>query len=52
MSEIETELRYIQYWQGAIAASIWWDKNFAHKYPLLIYDVREERIRKRESTRD
>lgn len=48
LAEVETELRAVQHFQGAMAASIWWQRNFAHKYPEYIYDVTEERVRKRD----
>jgi hypothetical protein len=50
---IENELRVVQYFQGTNAASSWWQRNFAHKYPDYIYDTVEERIKERvEQTRN
>ncbi len=47
---IEAELRGIQAspYGGARVAASWWERSFAHKYPLYRYDVKEERIVRRD----
>lgn len=48
---IEAELRAVQQSKGKKVALGWWERKFAHKYPLYEYDVNKKEVVRRNESR-